>query len=186
MARAVSPTRSVSQYERRSARISALLGDERYDDVIALSKANLAFDPESAWHHAQISMAAYEKREYARALRRAERAVELQPDDPLALWCLGVAHEHCGNSEAAIEVFRRVVRRGDRRVGLVDCTEGLGWARSLINDCRYRLGLCYLRLGRRGPARRWLRAHLEHRAPGRSSLYTLAEARRALRRVEGV
>lgn len=133
-----------------------------------------------AWYLGQLSSIYYETRRYARALRAAEKALELSPKDPLYLWYYAGALDMVGRDRGAIQQFRRIVRMGPVSAGTVHCREGKAWGESLVNDCRYRIGLCYSDLGEDTLVRKWIRAHLKHRRPGLVSLYSKREVMRTL------
>jgi hypothetical protein len=54
------------------------------------------------------------------------------------------------------------------------------WAKSLLTDCLYRLGCCYLDLGKQKAAAWCFREHLLHRTLGARSIYSIKDVREQL------
>ena len=82
--------------------------------------------------------------------------------------------------QEAVRLYREILKSGVRKVGLVDTTEGIRWAKSLINDTRYRLGQCYCDIGDLSQSARYLRAHLKNRKRGQRSNFTRKEVLKKL------
>lgn len=136
--------------------------------------------PDSHWVLAMISSTYYEERQYDKALEFSDRALARQARCPLALWHRGCALDMLRREEEAINVWKGLLRRGVQRIAFGRCGEGVRWSRSLLNDCRYRIGLAYGEQNDPANAVRYLRAHLRMRAPGIPSLYKRRDAKRAL------
>lgn len=60
------------------------------------------------------------------------------------------------------------------------CGEGMKWTETLLNDCRYKIGKSYANLGKKKLAIKHLKAHLEFRRPGLTSLYNQKEIKKKL------
>ena len=68
----------------------------------------------------------------------------------------------------AIPIYQRILRMGVKRVMSHAGSRGVRWARSLLNDCRVRLGSCYSDIGEVTKARTYFRLHLRLRRGGAS------------------
>ena len=161
--------------------------DEAYDaedwgGMRSLLLAELKRDPDDHWLLTRISMTYYEQRKYQRAFDYAVRALRIAPRCPLALWDCAGALDMLGHADEAIGIWKRLLDEGIEEIAFGECGEGIRWAESLLNDCRYRLGATYADLGERDEAVRWYEVHLEHRRPGLPSRYKLQDVRREYRR----
>src|SRR5262249_26328292 len=67
-------------------RIEALLNKGQWRRAEAVIRKQLQDNPEDHWLWARLAGAKYEQREYRGALDAAEKALEIVPDCPLALW----------------------------------------------------------------------------------------------------
>ncbi len=165
-------------------RINAAMDREDWAEAQRLIARALESAPDDHWLVSQMATALYEQRRYKDALAWSRKALALAPDCPLVLWDYAGALDMTGHERQAIEVWQKLLARGVNRIAGDECGEGKRWAESLLNDCRYRIGLSLLDLGEHVPARKYLCEHLAHRRPGRPSLYSLRDARSALRKAE--
>ena len=140
--------------------------------------------PADHWLLTRLGLTYYEERKYREALNYHLQALEKMPNCPLALWDYAGALEMLERTQQALNVYRRLVRRGVAAIAHGPCGEGLAWARGLIADCHYRMSHCYNAKGKRAMATRSLLNHLALRGPGCRSIYSLAAVRQELRAVQ--
>jgi hypothetical protein len=107
------------------------------------------------------------------------------PNCPLALWDYAGALEMLNETDEALRVYQRLIRRGIAAIGHGDCGEGLAWARGLVADCHYRVAHCYESKRRWRSAINSLLRHIALRGPGCRSIYSLATIRKELRQLQG-
>jgi tetratricopeptide (TPR) repeat protein len=143
-------------------------------------QAQLRRSPNDHWLLTRLGLTYYEQRRYKQALRYELLALAEAPHCPLALWDYAGSLEMLDQTEAALKVYMRLVRRGIQRIAFGDCGEGLGWARGLIADCHYRMAGCYAALQRPKMAIKSLKRHIGLRGPGCRSIYSLAKVRKEL------
>jgi hypothetical protein len=115
-----------------------------------------------------------------RLCESSARPKKLAPDCPLVLWDLAKALDMTDDTVAAIAMYRRLLRRGVDAIAHDECGEGTRWAASLLCDCLYRLGTCYLDLGKTRAAAWCFREHLLRRTLGARSIYALKEVKQRL------
>jgi tetratricopeptide (TPR) repeat protein len=154
---------------------------EDWAEARRLILAALDQAPEDHWLITQLAMTHYEERHYPEALELNERAMRLAPRCPLVLWNQASVLDMLGRTDEALALWNRLLKRGPEAVARDECGEGLRWARSLLNDCLYRIGLCYQKKGDHDAALRWLYYHLGNRQRGIKSLYGLKEVREKVR-----
>jgi tetratricopeptide (TPR) repeat protein len=173
----------VSDHGSQNRIIGELLRQKKWEEMRQLALEWLQEEPTSHWLLAQISQAYYEERNYLEALEYSKRALDIQPSCPLALWDYAGALDMLERNDEALAVYRRLMRRGAARIAHGRCGEGIRWARSLVNDCRYRVGLIYGRVGEARTARSYIRRHLSGRGRNTPSIYSLKEVTAHLDRV---
>ena len=164
-------------------KLDAALKREDWISARRLLQTALKREPHDHWLLTRLATTYYEDRDYDTALRFSEKAFSEQPDCPLVLWDYASALDMTGQTEAAIEVWKQLVDAGAESIAANECSEGLRWAKSLVNDSRYRIALAYGDLGQNRLAVRYLRDHLWHRTSGLPSLYQRREVKERLERL---
>jgi tetratricopeptide (TPR) repeat protein len=170
--------------DRSSSRALSLLRQyesaEEWKKAVALVHRLLKSEPDDHWLLTRLASSYYEARDYKSALAFSAKALKIAPRCPLAIWDHACALHMLGRRREAIELWRRLLRRNLERLAFGTCGEGMRWAESLQNDCRYRIGIAYLNESRHALARRFIVRHLELRRAGLPSLYTRREVLRKL------
>lgn len=150
--------------------VNKLIMQDKYDEAIALAKKELRRLPCTAertnddyglehWYLMHISSAYYEKRNYRRALLYAEKALELYPNCPLALW------HYCGplcmldRYDEAIGIYKSLTR-GDFDSFLCAKPDA-----GLKTDCRFHISKAYEQLGDIKNALKWAKLTKRYYSP---------------------
>ncbi len=168
-----------------SIEIEKLIKAENWSAARKAIRLMLRSSPDDHWLLTRLGLTYYEQRRYRQALKYHQRALERMPNCPLALWDYAGALEMLDQTEEALSMYRRLVRRGVSAIAHGTCGEGLAWGRGLIADCHYRMAHCYRAKRQRGTAKKSLLSHLSLRGPGCRSIYPLATVRRELRALQG-
>ena len=163
-------------------RIERLLADEKWSEARREIEKALLGAPDHHWLLSRLALTHYEQRRYAKALALERKALRIAPHCPLTLWGLGGSLEMLGRRSEAERVYRRLLRRGARRLARGPCGEGLQWARGLVADCWYRIGGIRAKRGDRTGARAAYTRYLLFRSSG-GSIYSRQEALERLRRL---
>lgn len=153
--------------------------EARWEAIRGL-RAELRKRPDSHWHLTRIASEYYELRQYAHAERYAAKALKLMPECPLAQWDYACAIAMRGREARAIDIWKGLLNQGLDRLLENECAEDSDWARSLLNDCRYRLGKSAARAGQVREAKAYLMEYLAERTAQVRGIYTEEEARRVL------
>lgn len=169
--------------EEFSEHLDQLFDAERWADARALIVGALRVHRGDHWLLSRLSTTYYEERNYAKALEVAKRAYAAAPNCPLVLWDLAGAMDATGHTRDAIRMYRRLIGRGERAIAHDECGEGERWARALVTDCWYRLGLCYRDTGDVARAIECLEKFLNRLLNGSESIYTDADALRHLKQL---
>ncbi len=129
-------------------------------------------NPNDHWLLTRLSSLFLAREQDHRALASSKKALKLAPHCPLVLWDYASALDAMKRHQDAIDIWRQLPRRGANRIAFNACGEGIPWARSLLNDCLYRIGFSSGQLGRTGLAIRYMKMHLQARDEKKvSSIY---------------
>jgi tetratricopeptide (TPR) repeat protein len=156
--------------------IESAIESEQWQKAEKLLRAAVHIEPDSHWLHTRLATSLYEQERYADALEANERAYVLKPTCPLVLWDRACIFDMIDHTDEAISVWRRLLKKGPKAVAENECGEGMKWAQSLLNDCRYRLAFAYADKKQSKEARSYLRRYLSHCESGISTIFDLKEA----------
>jgi len=127
--------------------------------------------PTDHWLWLTPSLTYYEQKKYAKALQCSQRAVELQPSCPLALWHFAGALFMNGREDAALVIWTILRDMDLEEVAYGECGEGMDWALQLLNDVHYRVGRYYQWKEKHELARTSFEKYLHNREHGVGSIY---------------
>jgi Flp pilus assembly protein TadD len=161
--------------------IDQLLNDGRLARASSLIRRELKQRPDDFYWLANLAFIQCEEGDCDSAVVTIRRALELAPREPLVMYYYAFTLRSSGRSREAIDVLHRIIRKGERRIGLIETKEGIRWARSLINDCRYEMALCFAAVKDFRSADRWLKLYIKGKRPGVPSSFDAKEVT-ALRR----
>lgn len=111
------------------------------------------------WLLSRVGTTYYEEMNYSKALQYSLKAVKISPNCPLVLWDYAGALDMQGREGEAIKIWKSLIKRGIESIAYDECGEGLTWARSLVNDCYYRIGKSYLKLGNKSFGKKYIQTH---------------------------
>lgn len=130
---------------------------------------------DDAWLLTRLSTTYYEQYDYKKALEISIRAFAILPSDPLVIWDYAGALSMLGEDKQAINFYKMIVRMDLNKIAFFETGNGLRWAKSIVNDSRFRIGLCFLDLKNQKQAKKWIEEHLKNRKKGLPSLYSKKE-----------
>ena len=143
-------------------KIDKVVGKEDWVKARPLIKKAIKKYPDDFYLLTQLAVTYYEQKNYEQAFEAIKKAYELEPTEPLVMWHYAGTLDMLGDKPKAIDVFKRIVKKGPEKIAYIDTTEGLRRAKSLINDCNYLIGMCYKDIGKKSLAYKWLTNHLEN------------------------
>ncbi|MGC2301594.1 MAG: hypothetical protein WA476_22495 [Acidobacteriaceae bacterium] len=150
-----------------------------------LIRAGLRSKPADHWLLTRLALTFYEQRQYRRALNLELKALQIAPYCPLVIWGYAGSLEMLGQTREARILFQWLVSWGEENLAYGECGEGIRWARSLIADCYYRIGLIWEEKGQRKRALRSYAEHLAYRRRGVRSIYPIRDVERHYEDVGG-
>ncbi len=136
---------------RIGTRIETLIGREDWRAARSAIEKFLEKEPDDHWLWSRLSAVKYEQRDYQGALQAAEKALEIVPDCPLALWSYAGAQEMLGETAKAKELYLQLLKRGLEQLRNPDedaneCWEGPDWTSGLMADCVFRIAGCLAKM----------------------------------------
>jgi len=160
-----------------------LTGD--YLKAERIIKKRLEIEPTNHWLITQLASIKYEEKKYSESLRIIKSAHKLAPECPLVNWHYGCILNMLNKHKEAIKIWKKIAKSDVNKIAYEECGEGLPWARSLINDCYFMIGIAYNLLSNRKSALRYLNNHVDNRLKNIKSIYHLKYVKRKIKDIEG-
>src|SRR5207237_4426935 len=140
------------------------------------------------WLGSRLSGVQYEPRDYRGALEAAEKALEIVPDCPLALWSKATAQEMLGETAEAKKLYLQLIKRGLEEIQHPDanaeeCWEGSEWTFRLLADCVFRSAGCQAKMRMRDRAIQMYQNFLNLQDLGIPSIYSREHAMERLNKL---
>jgi tetratricopeptide (TPR) repeat protein len=154
-----------------TAAIETLIEQKKWSKARALIQDDLASAPTDHWLWMTLSLTYYEQKRYEKALLCSKRAVEYQPDCPLALWHYAGSLFMSGREDAALAIWTVLLDMDLKEVADGECGEGMDWALQLLNDVHYRIGRYFQWKKEPELARNSFEKYLSNREHGVGSIY---------------
>lgn len=167
-------------------KVDEAANDEQWAEVKVLIRKALKQYPDDFYLYTKLSSAFYEEQNYKKAFELIKKAYRLEPKEPLVMWHYAGTLAAIGRKTEAVAIFKSITKKGVKRIAYSDTIEGIRWAKSLINDCFYSIGLCYKDMGKKSLAKKWLNKHIESRCRGIPSLYSLKDVQKQIRAIEKI
>ena len=173
---------------RVGARIESLIGAGQWEAAQGVIEKQLAKEPNDHWLLSRLSSVKYERRDYDGALAAAEKALNVVPDCPLALWSYAGALDMLGRTKEAGKVYIDLTRRGLKELNEPDddaneCWEDADWTRGVVVDCIFRTAGCLAKIGKRADAVEWYNRFLGLLDFGMQGIYTRSDAAAQLKKL---
>lgn len=174
--------------DRIGTQVEALIQKGAWKQAQVAIENFLDQEPDDHWLWSRLSGVKYEQRDYRGALEAAQKALEIVPDCPLALWSKAVAVEMLGKFADAMALYRQLFRRGLEELKTPDedaheCWEGPDWTAGLMADCMFRDAGCLARTGQRENAVQLYRELLSLGELGVQGIYSRQETLARLKKL---
>ncbi len=156
--------------------VEKLIQEERWVDARRVIEELLNKDHEDHWLLARLSTTYYEMGDYEKALELADKALQIAPDCPLALWDRAGALDMLCREREALDVYENLLSRGLESIAEEECGEGEEWAAGLMADCVFRIATIAQDIGDKERAVRIYHNFLGMLDSGAQGIYSLEEA----------
>ncbi|PWG81820.1 tetratricopeptide repeat protein [Pararcticibacter amylolyticus] len=168
-----------------SEKINSYFQDDEWELARAALEKELKKYPDEYWLKTMLSSVYYELRDYQKALLLSEQALQDNPQDYLVLDNYAVVLSVIpGREKDAIDQLQRIIREDINNIAYGEYSEGMRWAKSIVNDSRARLALVNASINERGKALDLLREHLANRQRGIFSNFSKREIIKKIRKIE--
>ena len=141
-------------------------------------------NPDDHWYWTRLSSVFYELRRYDDALQASEIAMSIDKRCPLVLWDYAGVLRMVDRELEAIKIYEGLLTRGEKSLAYGECGEGIKWARSLLNDCRFCLGRLFFEKKEYKKASDYLKKHLKNRCRGQYSCSSKKDAEIFLKKIK--
>jgi tetratricopeptide (TPR) repeat protein len=156
-----------------NTKLAILFGREHWNSARKLILSELKKDKSSHWLLTRLGTTYYEERNYKKALEIEKKALLLAPKCPLVLWDYAGTLQALDKDLEAIQIYKKLIRKGINRIATEECGEGIARARGLIADCYFRLSISLFEIGKKKEGLKAFENHLELRGPGCRSIYSI-------------
>jgi len=167
-----------------SNKLEKFTQNQQWHEAVELLENELLTHQTDHWLLTQLGEVYYEAKNYNKALEFTQLAIDYAPHCFLAQNNYAVALYINERYEDAIKIFVNMVNQSPNELVEQDCNEGLQNTLSIINDCRFRLGDCYLALQNQKIALDYYQLHLQNRKKGLFSNFTKKEVLQEIKALE--
>jgi len=155
-----------------SAKLNALFGYEKWEEAIIILEKEIKKYPEEYFLHTSLAKTYFNLKIYDKAYDSALKAMAIEPNDPLVIYDYACTLYSLGKYIDATVELNKIVDQNIKDILNSKFGEGVKWVKSLINDSRFRMALCYIELGKIAIALELINKHLQHRQRGIYSDFT--------------
>jgi tetratricopeptide (TPR) repeat protein len=170
----------ITNVEKRklSDKIKQLFNQNKLAEVRKLILKLMKNNPDDHWLLARLSDTYFEERNYSKALEYIDKALNIAPRCPLVLWDYAETLDMLERNKEAMQIYKKLIRRGVNNIAYSECGEGIRWSRSIINDCYYRIGLIYGDISKWKLASKYIKLHIANRNRNCPSIYNLRNVKK--------
>lgn len=136
--------------------------------------------PKEYYIFTELSSIYYMEDNSTDALFVSQKAMSIEPKDVLVIYNYGMALFLNNKFDEAITQFNRIRRKKIYSIAYGKYGEGMKWAKSIVNDSVYMIGVSYMEMGDNKKAEKFMREHLSHRRRGIYSDFTKRQVKRRL------
>lgn len=154
-------------------KINKCIDLEKWDKARGYIKLALSKEPDNHWLLVTLALTYYEQHNYKKSLMIEKQALKLAPKCPLVLWDYAGSLDMLGRTKDALKIYNGLVRRGPYSIAYGDCGEGIRRARSLVNDCFYKMAKCYEDIGQKSKALKPYEKYIHNREYGKRRIYSI-------------
>ncbi|MDD5681452.1 MAG: tetratricopeptide repeat protein [Candidatus Omnitrophica bacterium] len=160
-----------------SKEINRYINLDQWNKARCFINAALKINPKDHWFLSRLALTYYEQYDYKKSLVISRQALRIAPKCSMVLWDYACSLEMLGHTRNALKIYNGLVRRGSSSIAYGECGEGIRLARSIVNDCLYRMAKCYTNIGNKPKALKLYKEYIKNRERGTWSIYLLKDAR---------
>ena len=122
--------------------------------------------PEDYFILVELSSVANNLDYHEEALKYSEKAMQIEPADYLVKYTYSIALIGVGENESAAKILKQILRSDINDIAYGEHGEGMKYAKQIMNDSIYLLGVSYLNRKRKDLAKQYFKKHLANRQKG--------------------
>lgn len=149
-----------------SNKLNSLFEEDKWNEAKVLLEKEKKKYPQEYFLITALAKVCYNMKLYTESLKYAEKAMKIEPNDALVIYDYGCALSALDKNKEAIEQWSKIIEMNINEVAYGDFGEGLRWAKSIINDSRFRKAICFLEIGDKVEATKLIELHLKNRQRG--------------------
>ncbi len=139
---------------------------QNWDGAIKILKKEIKKYPDEYFLYTSLSKAFYNLKIKNKALEASLKAIELEPNDPLVIYDYACILTYLEKYEEAIIEFNKIIEKGIEGILNSGFGENIKWTKSIINDSRLRIAICYINIGNNIKSIELITEHLNNRQRG--------------------
>lgn len=155
-----------------SAKLNVLLGNEKWEEARKLIEKEIVKYPEEYFLHTSLAKVYFNLKSFDKAFNSALKAMDIEPNDPLVIYDYACTLYSLDKFNDAASEWNRIVKQDIGEILNSEFGEGVKWVKSIVNDSRFRMALCYIELGNKIKALELINEHLQYRQRGIYSDFT--------------
>ncbi|HOX77391.1 MAG TPA: CDC27 family protein [Bacteroidales bacterium] len=158
--------------ENFSITLNALFDKKEWVKAKELLESEINKFPNEYFLYTSLAKVYFNLKQYQKASEAALMAVSIEPNDPLVVYDYACTLYSLDKYNEAINEWFKIVNLGVKGILHGEYNEGIKWTKSIVNDSRFRIAMCYFEMGNKEIARKFVDDHLKHRQRGIYSDFT--------------
>ena len=153
--------------KRFQSKLDSLKHKSDWTGLIKMLKRYAIRYPNAYYVHQQLAATLYlgSIAQSQLAFKYAERAIIMEPDDDLNIYTYACALYYVGKLDKSYEYFNKIMNKDVNDIAYGEHGEGLRYAKALINDSVYMVGVICQKQHKYEDAKVFFLRHLENRKP---------------------
>lgn len=161
------------QYKKNfSKKLNSLYEKGKWNNAKKLLKKELLKFPNEYFLITSLAQVSYNLAQFEESLNYSQRALTIEPNDVLVNYDYGCTLAALDKNKEAIEQWELILEKGIDEIAYGKFGEGLKWAKSILNNTRYRKAMCLVEIRNVEDANRLIEEHLANRQRGIYSDFT--------------
>ena len=169
------PTRTGKIFQ---SKMESLKSKSNWTGMIRMLKRYAMRYPNEYYIYQQLAATLYcdSVSQFKLAYKYAERAMKIEPDDDLNIYTYACSLYYVGQLDKSLEYFTKIINKDIHEIAYGEHGEGVRYAKQLINDSVYMIGVVCLDMHRYNEAKDYFMRYLESKKPFQYSDFTKKQA----------
>ena len=155
-----------------SIRLNSLYREKNWEKARDLLENEIKQFPAEYFLHTELALVYLNLTLFEQAYNSALIAVSIEPNDPLVIYNYARTLYSIDKYNEALDEWSKIVNQGLNGILKSEHNESVKWAKSIVNDSRFGMALCYNNIGNIENSRNLINDHLKYRQRGLYSDFT--------------